>query len=137
MSYYNYLYLPTLPSEKIEDIPKYKTRAFTADEEGFQELVNLIGEEFVRKYNNSKPDEIILKEVSGGTDYIRPSDLYWNMNRTRKVYYGDPDCTILVSQMATHINWSEARDIEDTEEALSIYEKAIQEHGEKVLIYPE
>lgn len=137
MSYYNYLYLPVSPETNIDSLVKGELNVFCNNDEGFDDLVELIGEDFVHTSNKNKTRKIIFKPIKGGTDSIRPSDLLWNVNKNRKVTYGDPDCLILASEMEHHIDWSKVIDIDDVESALNIYKSAIDIHGSKLVIYPQ
>jgi len=135
MSYYNYLFLPI--TDETESSNNDSNLTFFENEEGFENLVRLIGSEFVQFCDEKNSRKIVFKQLEGGTDALRPHDLIWNMNRDRKVLYSDPDCVILLSELDFHVNWSNLeKDIESTENSVSIYKEVLKEHGDKVVIYP-
>ena len=136
MSYYNYIFKPLkTPFVEGEAYNSDDYLEFYESDKGFDNLRKFLGDEYVHHYQGVK--YIHLKEVNGGSDYIRPRDLDMNLtNCDRQVYINDPDCCVLVSDMHNRIDWSKVKDIDSMEKALKCYQDLQVMHQEPLLVYP-
>ena len=128
MSYYNEMYCPE------KDVPfDEEDMVFLENENGFENMVKLIGEEFVSIIDDKKA--VIFKRVHGGTDGIRPYELDWQWH-DNETFYSHADCFIFVHDMHNRIDWSKIEDIESKEKSLSLYQGKVKKYGNKLVIFP-
>lgn len=134
MSYYNYMFVPC--TDTLEQVDEATHMLFDENCDGFDNMLKLLNltDNFIQVHDNIR--FVVFKEVHGGNDVIRPSDLNWQWHE-RKTFYGDPDCFIKVSEMQNQIDWSNTSvDSNDLEKSLEVYQKHLTEHPENLVIFP-
>lgn len=135
MSYYNEMHVPikNLP----DDVDGDNYMVFFSHESGFDNMVKLIGEEYVQKTTIDYTEKtiVVFEQVQGGTDYIRPSDLDWQWH-DNPTFYSYADCFIFVHDLHNRIDWSKCDNVDNMEKSLYLYQKHVEKHGNKLVIFP-
>lgn len=125
------MFAPTTDIKKYEET---EGQLFNSDDDGWDFLVEQMGEEFVLFDEKNKPF-MLFESVRGGTDGLRPRDLDWQWH-DRRTYYSDADCFIFVHDLYNRVDWSEVKDIEAMERMISLYQNKMKKHGSKLIILP-